>query len=122
MAVDFTGSATYSVSSTIEIAHSYHFAKHCFRPENLEIAESYRTWKRCLVIIDTYVNELYGAQIKNYFQAHGIAATILPAHITEDGKSVEALLQVCTWINDFDILRREPVLVVGGGLVTDVVG
>ena len=122
MALDFTDSTTYSVSASISIAHSYHFNTDVFNPESLNLADFYMPWKRCLAIVDHSVYNLYGEQIKTYFRAHGIAATIQPVYITEDRKDVEALLEICGWITDFNILRREPVLVIGGGLVTDVAG
>lgn len=44
------------------------------------------------------------------------------ACITEDGKNMEKALEVCGWMRDFELVRREPPLVIGGGLVTDVIG
>ena len=122
MGLDFSDSTTYSVSTSIEIAHSYHFVDNVFDPKSPKLAGLYKPWKRCLAIVDYCVNDLYGEQIKAYFKAHGIPATIQSAYITEDRKSVETLLEVCSWMTDFDIIRREPLLVIGGGLVTDVVG
>ncbi|KAL8740636.1 MAG: hypothetical protein Q9190_006690 [Brigantiaea leucoxantha] len=122
MASNFTNATTYSVSSNLEIAHSYHFVNHVFDTEVANLADLYKPYKRCLAIVDHSVYKLYGYHIKKYFKVHEIEATIQPAHITEDEKSLEALQEVCSWITDFNILRREPVLVIGGGLVTDVVG
>lgn len=122
MALDIISSTTCSVTTSIEIDHTYHIVNNVFDPKSPNLAELYKPWKRCLAIVDHYVYLLYGDQIKTYFEAHKIAATIQPVNITEDRKSVETLLDICSWITDFDILRREPVLVIGGGLVTDVVG
>lgn len=74
------------------------------------------------MIIDHNVHRLLYAKIVAYFVAHGICATICPVVVTEDGKDVAKLLEVCQLFVDFDLLRREPVLVVGGGLLTDIVG
>lgn len=122
MAVNFTNSTTYPVTSSVRIAHSYHFVQNVFNKQNSTLAEMYMPWKRCLAIVDDVVYHLYGDRIKAYFNAHAITATIKPTHITEDNKNIETLLEVCDWFTAFDILRREPVLVIGGGLVTDVVG
>ena len=122
MASSFTNATTYSVSSYIEIAHSYHFVNHVFDTEVANIADLYKQYKRCLAIVDHSVYDSYGYDIKKYFKAYEIEATIRSAYITEDKKSLEALQEICGWITDFNILRREPVLVIGGGLVTDVVG
>lgn len=122
MAVDIINSNTYSVSTSIEIDHTYHIVNNVFDPKCPNLTELYKPWKRCLAIVDHCVYLLYGDQIKTYFKAHNIAATIQAVNVTEDRKSVETLLEICGWITDFDIFRREPVLVIGGGLVTDVVG
>ena len=122
MASSFTNATTYSVSSHIEIAHTYHFVNHVFDTEVAILANLYTPYKRCLAIVDHSVYDLYGRDIKKYFKTYEIEATIRSAYITEDNKSLEALQEVCGWITDFNILRREPVLVIGGGLVTDVVG
>ena len=115
MAPNFTESTTY-------ITHSYHFVNDVFDAQNPSLARLYQTWNRCLAIVDHCVYDLYGERIKAYFQAHNIGVTVKSAYITEDGKSIETLLEICDWITEFKILRREPVLVIGGGLATDVAG
>lgn len=122
MALNCSDSTTYTVSSSVEIGHSYHFIENVFDPSSPNLAELYRPWKRCLAIVDYSVYNLYGTRIKAYFKAHDIFVTVNSAYITEDRKSINTLLEICSWINDFDLIRREPVLVIGGGLVTDVVG
>lgn len=122
MGLNFTDSTTYSVSTSVSVSHSYHFVNDIFNPDSPNLAELYIPWKRCLAIVDHNVYNIYGERLVAYFQAHGIAATVQPMIITEDRKDVENLLKICGWITDFNILRREPVLVIGGGLVTDVVG
>ena len=122
MRLDIVNSTTCSVSTSIEIAQTYHIVNSVFDSKSPNLAELYKPWKRCLAVVDHWVHLLYGDQIKSYFEAYNIAATVQSVNITEDKKSVETLLEICSWITDFDILRREPVLVIGGGLVTDVVG
>ena len=122
MASSFTKATTYSLSSYIEITHSYHFVNHIFDTEVANLADLNKLYKRCLAIVDHSVYNLYGDKIKKYFKAYEIEFTIRSAYITEDDKSLEALQEVCSWITDFDILRQESVLAIGGGLVTDVVG
>ena len=122
MAIDIVNSATCAVATSVEIEHTYHIVNNVFDLNNPNLAELYKPYKRCLSIVDHCVYNLYGNQIKTYFEAHDIAATIHSADITEDRKTVETLLGICTLITDFNILRREPVLVIGGGLSTDVIG
>lgn len=122
MASDILNSEEHSVSTSLEIAQTYHMVNDIFNTRNNNLADLYTAWKRCLIIVDLSVFDLYGSQMRNYFDIYGIAATIHSTRMTEDRKNVETLLEVCSWITEFDLLRREPVLVVGGGLVTDIAG
>ena len=46
----------------------------------------------------------------------------MPVQIRETAKSLETFEQIVNEFNDFGLVRTEPVLVVGGGLITDVAG
>ncbi|MFF5533124.1 sedoheptulose 7-phosphate cyclase [Streptomyces cinerochromogenes] len=78
---------------------------------------------RRLVVIDQNVDTLYGHDVRAYFTAHGIDATIVPLRADEAVKQWDAVSRVVDAMNDFGIdRRREPVLAVGGGVLTDIVG
>jgi 3-dehydroquinate synthetase len=93
-----------------------------FAPENAEIAERFRLLGRCLMVVDESVDELYGEQIDGYFSHHGLTLTKVTVGIAETDKSLETLEQIVDAFGEFGLLRKEPVLVVGGGLTTDVTG
>jgi demethyl-4-deoxygadusol synthase len=93
-----------------------------FALENPEIADSYRQLGRCLMVIDRQVYTLYGDGIRAYFQHYGIALKVFPVTIRETDKTIQTFEQVIDAFADFGLLRKEPVLVVGGGLTTDVAG
>jgi 3-dehydroquinate synthase len=57
-----------------------------------------------------------------YFEHYGLALKVHQTSIGEKAKSVETWLSICDSMTEFGIIRKEPVLVVGGGLVTDVAG
>lgn len=78
---------------------------------------------RRLVVIDENVDALYGGDVRAWFTAHGIDATVVPLRADEAVKQWDAVSRVVDAMNDFGIdRRREPVLAVGGGVLTDVVG
>lgn len=93
-----------------------------FELTSSELAESYRPWGRCLMVVESAVLGLYGEKIRAYFAHHDIALTIFPVAIDETAKSLETLELIVDALADFGLLRKEPVLVVGGGLTTDVAG
>jgi hypothetical protein len=93
-----------------------------FAAENREIADSFRRFGRCLMIIDEGVHELYGESIEDYFFHHGTELTAVPVRIAETDKSLSTAERMIDAFGEFGLVRTEPVLVVGGGLTTDVAG
>ncbi|MEG4801713.1 sedoheptulose 7-phosphate cyclase [Microcoleus sp. ARI1-A1] len=93
-----------------------------FGLENSEIAESYRQFGRCLMVVDKTVYGLYGQQMQAYFKHHEIDLTVFPVTIKETDKTLRTVEQIVDAFADFGLVRKEPVLVVGGGLTTDVAG
>ncbi|WP_406180909.1 sedoheptulose 7-phosphate cyclase [Streptomyces sp. NBC_01006] len=78
---------------------------------------------RRLVVIDENVDLLYGAQVRAYFAAHGIDATVVALRADETVKQWDAVCRVVDAMNSFGIdRRREPVIAIGGGVLTDIVG
>ncbi|MFF1718510.1 sedoheptulose 7-phosphate cyclase [Streptomyces sviceus] len=82
-----------------------------------------RSGERRLLVVDENVDTLYGAQIREFFDFHGIRATVLTLRADETVKQWDAVCQVVDAMNDFGIdRRREPVIAIGGGVLTDIVG
>jgi demethyl-4-deoxygadusol synthase len=87
-----------------------------------DLASRYTTLKRCLAVVDSTISELYGSQLQRYFQYYGIQLTVFPITIKEPDKTLETLQSIIDAFCQFNLLRKEPVLVIGGGLVLDVTG
>ncbi|MEC4983186.1 MAG: sedoheptulose 7-phosphate cyclase [Oscillatoria sp. PMC 1068.18] len=113
---------TFKVQGYQKIEYDLVYVDGAFKKENSEIAESYQKFGRCLAVIDEKINKLYGDQIQAYFQYHNIALKIFPIAIPEWKKSLETIEKIIDAFAEFGLIRKEPVLVVGGGLITDVVG
>lgn len=93
-----------------------------FDVANPELADSYRQYGRCLMVVDESVHALYGDRARAYFDHYEIALTVLPVTIAETAKSLETFERIVGEFDAFGLVRTEPVLVVGGGLTTDVAG
>ncbi len=93
-----------------------------FALDNPELADSYRSYGRVMMVVDETVYDLYGDDIRSYFDHHDIALTVMPVQIRETAKSLTTFEHIINAFNDFGLVRTEPVLVVGGGLITDVAG
>lgn len=93
-----------------------------FAPANTALADAYRPYGRCLAVVDTTVAELHGDAMRAYFDHHGIDLTVFPIAIDEADKTMRTAERIVDAFGDFGLVRTEPVLVVGGGLITDVAG
>jgi 3-dehydroquinate synthetase len=112
----------FHVEGYEKIDFSLLYVEGAFAIENSEIAESYRQFERCLMVVDATVYGLYGEQIQNYFKHHQIDLKVFPVTIKETDKTLRTFEQIIDAFADFGLVRKEPVLVVGGGLTTDVAG
>lgn len=112
----------FRVESHQKIEFSLELVNQVFNPENRQLAESYSSAGRCLAVIDYNVNRLYGTQIQAYFQHYGIDLTLFPVVIEEPDKTLQTFEAIVDAFSSFGLRRKEPVLVIGGGLVLDVAG
>jgi len=112
----------FHVEAYEKIDYSLVFVEGVFDVKNPQIAESYRRYGRCLTVIDENVSSLYGEQMRAYFEHHQIELTVFAIEIKETDKTLGTLELIVDAFTDFGLVRGEPVLVVGGGLTTDVAG
>lgn len=112
----------FQVEGYEKIEFSLEIVNQLFDLKHTQIAESYRSIGRCLAVVDHNVNRLYGTQMRHYFQHHGIDLTVFPVAIEEPNKTIQTFLAIVDAFSDFNLRRKEPVLVMGGGLVLDVAG
>jgi demethyl-4-deoxygadusol synthase len=112
----------FHVEGYEKIDFSLLYVNGAFKIENSEIADSYRQFGRCLMVVDKTVYGLYGEQIQAYFTHHAIDLSVFQVSIKEPDKTLATFESVIDAFVDFGLVRKEPVLVVGGGLTTDVAG
>lgn len=112
----------FHVEAYEKIDFSLLYVSGAFAVENTEVADSYRPFGRCLMVVDEVVLALYGDQIHGYFAHHAIDLTVFPVSIKETDKTLRTLERIVDAFDAFGLVRTEPVLVVGGGLTTDVAG
>lgn len=91
-------------------------------PENSTLREMYAPLGRCVAVVDQHVEALYGERIEAYFAKHSIPLTKLVVSGMEAGKSMEAVGHILKTLKTHLVARNEPVLIVGGGVVSDLGG
>ncbi|CAF9904391.1 hypothetical protein IMSHALPRED_000020 [Imshaugia aleurites] len=124
---DFTASVLetkngFHVDGYEKISYDFTFLDGVFNPENPQLAECYKRWGRVLAVTDLNVYNVYGGQIEQYFERYGLELKMHKTKIGEKAKTIPTFLSIVDSMTEFGIYRKEPVLVVGGGLVTDVAG
>lgn len=118
----FSSPRAFHVEGYEKIEYDLVYVDGVFDPHSRELADTYRQYGRVLMVVDETIYELYGTKIRTYFERHDIDLTVMPVQIRETAKSLETFEKIVAKFNAFGLVRTEPVLVVGGGLITDVAG
>lgn len=112
----------YVVEGSEDLNYSYSFIDGVFTVGKEDLAGMYKKWGRVLVLLDETVNGIYGDSIKAYFGHYDITPTLHTFKGGELHKNMDTMLQFVDAMDNFGLIRKEPVLVVGGGLASDVAG
>lgn len=119
----FSATATaFHVEGYEKIEFDLVFVDNVFDCDRPELAANYKSFGRCLAVVDHNINRLYGNQIQAYFNHYDIDLTIFPIVISEPTKTIATFETIVDAFADFGLVRKEPVLIIGGGLLTDVAG
>lgn len=99
-------------------------APNMFHRQNLALLSVGRTENaRRFVVIDSNVEKHYSAAIRDYFSYHHVESKIVTFPAGEENKTADHYLSIIRELDAFPIHRRdEPIIAIGGGVLTDVVG
>lgn len=112
----------FHVEGYEKIEYDFTFIDGVFDVANPNLANCYKKWGRVLAVTDKNVFNKYGSKMEKYFSHYNLELKIHKTAIGEKAKTIDTFLSICDSMTEFGIIRKEPVLVVGGGLVTDVAG
>lgn len=113
----------WRVRATRPIEYELHNVADLFDPESNALLSVGRVDDaRRFVVVDECVHRHHGNRIRDYFRHHGITAKIEIFPGGEGVKTVDSWQRVLRALDSFPIHRRdEPVIAIGGGVLTDVV-
>ncbi|MFC5719941.1 sedoheptulose 7-phosphate cyclase [Streptomyces gamaensis] len=78
---------------------------------------------RRFVVVDAHVLTLHGDRIRAYFEHHRVDYELHAVRVDETVKSLETAAGIVRALDAFGIdRRREPIIVIGGGVLMDIVG
>ncbi|MFE7190896.1 sedoheptulose 7-phosphate cyclase [Kitasatospora sp. NPDC057541] len=113
----------WTVATALPVSYRVRFTPGVLDPGNPALARAGGPPGRRLVVVDARVHQLHGHRLRRYLEAQGVEheTHVLLAH--EQVKTMDAVFRVADRMDSFGISRRgEPVIAIGGGVLTDVVG
>ena len=117
----------WNVTGQKEVSYSVQIITNIFNVNNKSLIKNYSTdFKkviRRIIFVDGNFYNLYSKTILNYFEKNKISHKIIPLPIEESTKNIDYLNVILKHVDDFGLSRRdEPIIVIGGGVLTDIVG
>ncbi|MER6681943.1 MULTISPECIES: sedoheptulose 7-phosphate cyclase [Streptomyces] len=118
--------AAWRVSALKEVSYDVMVQPRLLDPANPALADalsSGTTPARRLIVIDATVRSLYGEQLAAYLAGHDVEFHLCVIDAHESAKVMETVFEVVDAMDAFGVPRRHaPVLAMGGGVLTDIVG
>ena len=91
-------------------------------PRQTVLRDLYISHGRCICLVDPNVECYYGEQIEHYFHYHGIHLAKLIYRAMEVDKGIHTVERMLGDLKRLGVSRNEPVLIIGGGVLTDTGG
>ncbi|KAJ9102937.1 hypothetical protein QFC19_004493, partial [Naganishia cerealis] len=105
-----------------KLDYRFHYISPVFDVSHAKLAETYKPWGRVLIVIDQNVAAIYKETIDKYFSHFSLPVAWKIIKGGEINKNMDTFNDIVDFMDAEGLVRKEPVLVVGGGLVTDVAG
>ena len=96
--------------------------KNVLDPSDLTLATIYKPLGRCIAVVDDKVDRIYGDDLIQYFSHHDISFKPLIYKGNEVDKDIENVKAILVDLKKNGVSRNEPLLIVGGGVISDIGG
>jgi len=115
---------SFEVTATYQLKAKVQVEDNILDVENSTLADQYKKLGRCVAVIEQTVNQLYGKKFENYFNHYDINYKSLVIRAMETDKTIATVETILKFIgkDGCDVSRNEPVLIIGGGVLSDVGG
>ena len=88
--------------------------------DNPLLRDNYKSFGRCVCLIDQNIEDNYGLKIENYFNHHSIILEKLVYRAMEVDKHIKNVEKIVEDFRKLGVNRNEPILIVGGGVIGDI--
>lgn len=96
----------FQVAGYEKIEYDFTFLDGVFDVANNQLAQCYSRWGRALAVMDLNIFNIYGAQMQQYFDHHGLELKFHKTMIGEKAKSMDTLLSIVDSMTEFGIFRK----------------
>jgi len=115
-------SRTIEAVMSTDITTTIKITRGVLEPSHRALSEVYQPLGRCVAIVDDKVEKLYGDLLQDYFDANHIALTKFVHEGNEINKDIKNVQAILLDMKKFGVARHEPVLIIGGGVISDLGG
>mgnify|MGYP003313507441 FL=1 len=84
------------------------------------LRDNYKSFGRCVCLIDQNIEDNYGVEIENYFNHHSIILEKLVYRAMEVDKHIKNVERIVEDFRKLGVNRNEPILIIGGGVIGDI--
>ena len=112
---------TWTVKTELPVEFKLTYSADIFNTLNYDLV-SFKTNDRVMIVIDVNVHKFYAAQLMEYFNSHNVKYSMLIIDTDEESKTWEDANHILQFFEDEGVLRREPIIAIGGGVLLDIVG
>ena len=91
----------FHVEGYEKIEYDFSFTENIFDKSNDGLANEFLRLNRCLAVMDTNIFNVYGQQLKDYFDHYNIELKVHKTMIGEKAKSMETLLSIVDSMTEF---------------------
>ena len=88
--------------------------------DNPLLRDNYKSFGRCVCLIDQNIEDNYGLKIENYFNHHSIILEKLVYRAMEVDKHIKNVEKIVEDFRKLGVNRNEPILIIGGGVIGDI--
>lgn len=114
--------ATIEAVMSTTITTTIKIARNVLEPSNRLLFDVYKPLGRCVAVVDDKVEKYFGDDLTKYFAAHNIEFTKLVFSGNEADKDIRDVERILVSMKKYRVGRHEPLLVVGGGVISDIAG
>lgn len=97
----------FQVEGYEKIEYGFSFTENIFSKDNDGLAKQFSRLNRCLAVMDANIYNVYGQELKDYFDHYNIELKVHKTMIGEKAKSIETLLSIVDSMTEFGMPKRQ---------------